>query len=1010
MKPLNLNTTGCDPVSSNCVVWQGPDISCINLCKGDSVSDVVYKLATELCNVLEDLKVSTYVLPENCFTNQPCEPTDFHGLMQAILDKLCDCCPTDGTNNSSGSRTAGDTVSGCPDCIVPIAKCFQYTNEFGDLVTTMQLTDYLKSIGNRVCNIINDITTLTSAVNDLDLRVTALENVPPPALILPQATPTCIISPSSPIDMNVFVSVLEQQFCQLITTTGNPANLSQAISSQCVGLNNSQALGTNGGIMSTIPGWIVSANTVASSLNNMWLTICDIRSAVRNIQLTCCPSGCDGVEITMTATIIGPILRIYFTGTIPSGFTECNPSGNLFKITDALGNSVNVYINTLTYLNSGSGYSFDIGLSVLNPVLDMSITSDVCYKSADGSNVCQFCLTYNITNTANCPTVSLTPDPYGTGVIAFFTPAYIPATYTFEIWNSSFTAIIASQTQFINIGGLATFSFTSILNPSTIYNARLVINISGNERTCPYIPFTTAPGLCLPPGETSGVVNIPVLCTTCGTAIDFDNMPTVDGTYVDLSTNYLFEYSGGAFSDIIAPVNTESVTGTVKEPISFAGRTWIITDDANIEVWSDPTGTSTLDTTVTPGVDGIISLVYDTDLNLVFFAYNDSVTGFRRIGTINPTTYIVTLNVGPAFSAGAFLIQELYFNPVTFEKYARVSDGDIYVLSAGATGLTLEATLSAVGASALRYVVFDTVNGNAWIATNDTTNTEEILLFNGTTYALITTLNTATPGMTPYVGNVDTNAMTFYVNGSTKSLFVLYRSVAAPYDYMITTFSGNIPYGESMFLLESAADLTPLPRQIFYSNVFEKLVYARVALIDMYNVSTSAVNLTPTTTLVNPILDIVEDTVNDLLVFVTNVASPVDNVWWLTYDGSVVTECTNNRVNMYLGNSGPYQFNATTESWDAMCTSAAVGSTPGPGLFTVTAAFTGNVQMAALLYSINGGVTWIPLLDNTGNLYANPALWLAGRVYNNPSTVFDIKITFSTSDSCGLEGPVMSLP
>lgn len=1010
MKPLNLNTTGCDPVSSNCVVWQGPDIPCINLCKGDSISDVVYKLATELCNVLEDLDVSTYILPEKCFTDQSCEPKDFHALMQAILDRLCDCCPPDGSTSTSGFRTAGESTTGCPDCIVPVVKCFQYTNEFGDLVTTMQLTDYVKTIGNKVCNIINDITAITAAVNDLELRVTALENVPSPTVFLPQVTPTCIITPSAPVDMNVFVSVLEQQFCQLVTVTGNPLNLSQSISSQCVGLNNSPALGTNGGIMSSIPGWIISANTVASSLNNMWLTLCDVRSAVRNIQLTCCPSGCDGVEVTMTATLVGPILSIYFTGTIPSGFTECNPNGNLFKITDALGNSMNVYINTLNYINSGSPFSFDIGTTVLNPVLDMSISSDVCYKSADGSNTCQFCLTYNITNTANCPTISLTPDPYGTGVLIFFTPVYIPATYTLEIWNSSFTAIVSSQTQFLNIGGLATFSFTSVLNPSTVYNARLVINISGNERTCPYIPFTTAPGVCLPASSASGVVNVPALCPTCGTAIGFDDAPTIDGTYVDLTTNHLFEYSGSAFSDIIIPVNAESLTGTVKEPLSFAGRTWVITSDTDIQVWSDPAGTPTLDTTVVPGVDGIVSMVYDTNLNLVFFAYNDSVTGFRRIGTINPSTYSVTLNVGPAFSAGVFFAQELYFNPVTFEKYVRVSDGDIYVLSAGATGLTLKATLSATGVSYLRYAVFDSVNGNAWVASNDTTNTEEILVFNGTTYALITTLNTTTPGMTPYVGNVDTNAMAFYVNGSNKSVFVIYRSVAAPYDYMITTFNGNSPYNETIFMTESVGDLTPLPRQIFYSNVFEKLVYTRVATINMYNVSTSAVNLTPTTTLVNSVLDIVEDTVNKLLVFVTNVASPTDNLWWLRYDTSVVTECTDNRVSMYLGNSGPYQFNSTTESWDAMCTSAAIGSSPAPGAFTVTAAFTANVQTAALLYSINNGVTWIPLVDNTGALYANPGAWLTGRVYTNPTTVFDLKITFSTSDSCGLEGPVMSLP
>ena len=41
MKPLNLDNKPCNPVSSNCVVWQGPTLECIDLCKGDTVSDVV---------------------------------------------------------------------------------------------------------------------------------------------------------------------------------------------------------------------------------------------------------------------------------------------------------------------------------------------------------------------------------------------------------------------------------------------------------------------------------------------------------------------------------------------------------------------------------------------------------------------------------------------------------------------------------------------------------------------------------------------------------------------------------------------------------------------------------------------------------------------------------------------------------------------------------------------------------------------------------------------------------
>ena len=48
------NPSPCSPISSNCVVWQGPDISCIDLCNGDTVSDVVAALATKLCAIIDE--------------------------------------------------------------------------------------------------------------------------------------------------------------------------------------------------------------------------------------------------------------------------------------------------------------------------------------------------------------------------------------------------------------------------------------------------------------------------------------------------------------------------------------------------------------------------------------------------------------------------------------------------------------------------------------------------------------------------------------------------------------------------------------------------------------------------------------------------------------------------------------------------------------------------------------------------------------------------------------------
>ena len=56
MIPTNssISTNGCDNISSNCVVWQGPDIACIDLCSGDTISEVTKKIGDKVCQIITD--------------------------------------------------------------------------------------------------------------------------------------------------------------------------------------------------------------------------------------------------------------------------------------------------------------------------------------------------------------------------------------------------------------------------------------------------------------------------------------------------------------------------------------------------------------------------------------------------------------------------------------------------------------------------------------------------------------------------------------------------------------------------------------------------------------------------------------------------------------------------------------------------------------------------------------------------------------------------------------------
>lgn len=83
-----MNTKdGCIKTSSNCVTWNGPDIPCLNLCSGDSITDVLYKLATDYCETLLLFDPTKYDI--SCFNYIGCAPENFTELFQLVIDQIC---------------------------------------------------------------------------------------------------------------------------------------------------------------------------------------------------------------------------------------------------------------------------------------------------------------------------------------------------------------------------------------------------------------------------------------------------------------------------------------------------------------------------------------------------------------------------------------------------------------------------------------------------------------------------------------------------------------------------------------------------------------------------------------------------------------------------------------------------------------------------------------------------------------------------------------------------------
>ena len=482
--PVKPDSTqdGCHPISSNCVIWQGPDIPCINLSHGDSVSDVVAKLAEELCTILGYVDITNYDL--SCFNPICPSPENFQELIQFIIDKLCELenniDQTTGIAKSAGSGK-------CPDCLVPVASCFYTTDSLGNLVTSLQLKDYAIAIGNKVCALVVQINALSNRVTALETRVTNVENnccQPTPE---PVSTQSCLTRlPPGGIPVTAHLYTVEQQLCSLLGATGSSTELSASIGYQCPTLDTDVQLSNPPSVMSALPGWITigNYNTVADAITNMWLTICDLRTAVATLQTNltaCCTDTCADISWDFTATYTNPNIILAISGSIPVAFTYCNPTDAVIIIYDAYGNSYSVNTQDIVG-NIGGTISIDISVA---PSLVASIYYNVMVSMCltNGTYICSSNDSYAFNNSSFCPVLTLTnPSPGDLNVSFGNSVTANPITYDIRVFDATTNALAGSFTFSGPALGPALNNTFSV--GAGTYYAQLTVTQNGHTITC----------------------------------------------------------------------------------------------------------------------------------------------------------------------------------------------------------------------------------------------------------------------------------------------------------------------------------------------------------------------------------------------------------------------------------------------------------------------------------------------------------------------------------------------
>jgi hypothetical protein len=410
MKPYKSSSDkeNCSPVSSNCVIWQGPDISCINLCKGDSVSDIVYKLGVQLCDFqntasLSDLQLDC--LLDICTSSAKPELT-LAAVLQLIIDKICCSFGTLNAAITNINLTGKGSGGSYDEPILDLPVCLQYVDPTTGLtVTSLTLSAYVVNIANQFCDLKTTVDLHTTQISNLDIRVTDLEDAPC-CYVAPTIIPNCSygsIIAGVPAEMNVLLDNLDDQYCQLRAILGTNTQLTSATSSQCLNLGGLNAL-SQPGTMSSISGWNNTVSSFAQSMQNMWLTVCDMRGVINDLKNCCGASNCSSffLGFTVGTTTETDIFLLFNSLTvIPAGYSNC-PTLSSVTINDGNGHLYTSTFDLVAASTNPSGVNFDISASGLDTALPWTIVVTGCIVNSAGT------CTKIVTNVIPAPTPTTT--------------------------------------------------------------------------------------------------------------------------------------------------------------------------------------------------------------------------------------------------------------------------------------------------------------------------------------------------------------------------------------------------------------------------------------------------------------------------------------------------------------------------------------------------------------------------------------------------------------------------
>ena len=272
MIPTNSNNiTNCDPISSNCVIWQGPDLECVDICTGDTISDVIAALCDQLVNLTTIINngIEFNIANINQSTLIGITATNLEELIQLIIDNII-------LNQGGSTSTSSFSCEEVFKCAVTTPECFSPI-----FISGGTLGEWITAVSQYLCDNSVSMTTQENLTTAIAQRLTNLEQQP-------KGEPTPRIYSSGVMTKNILTPIdkitqaLDSQFIQLRGTTGTASNISNGVNAAPADIATPIS---DAGYSKTLD---TNPITGGDSLYNVWVALDDARRAITDIQTTCC--------------------------------------------------------------------------------------------------------------------------------------------------------------------------------------------------------------------------------------------------------------------------------------------------------------------------------------------------------------------------------------------------------------------------------------------------------------------------------------------------------------------------------------------------------------------------------------------------------------------------------------------------------------------------------------------------------------------------------------------------